>query len=236
MRDDPDRVWRPEELVAYVLDAEPVAEAGGAHAYADTNYVLLGMVIERITGDALTRQIWERLLLPLELFDTLPSDRRALPGLVPSFLPEDNVFGVGERSLENGVYVINPQFEWAGGGYYSTAGDLARWGAALYTKGAFPAELWEELTSGVAMGETGDRYGLGVMLRSTENGPTLGHGGTMIGYLSQLEFFLDHEVAIAVQVNCDRGLLSEGRGPRDLVARAVESVIAGLAERGQATP
>ncbi len=232
VRDEPDRVWQPEELLAYVFDAEPVASAGEAMAYADTNYVLLGMVIEHITKNALYREIWRRVLLPLGLSDTLPSDRRTLPGLIPGFMSENDPFGMGARSLENGVYVINPQFEWAGGGYYSTTRDLALWGVQLFTKKAFPEHLWTDFIDGVDFGSQGDRYGLGVMLRSTERGPTLGHGGTMIGYLSQLEYFVDHGLAVAVQLNCDVAMLREDQNPRDLVARAVDVVLGTLDQSG----
>ena len=47
---DMQRVWRPEELVAYVLDTEPLFPAGAGWSYADTNYILVGMIIERVTG------------------------------------------------------------------------------------------------------------------------------------------------------------------------------------------
>ena len=79
---DPDRVWKPEELVAYVLDAKPLFAAGKGYAYADTDYILVGMAAEKAGGKPLFAEVERRLLKPLKLDKTTPSDKRVIPGLV----------------------------------------------------------------------------------------------------------------------------------------------------------
>jgi D-alanyl-D-alanine carboxypeptidase len=51
-RQEPERVWRPDELVAYVLDRPARSSVGGGWAYSDTNYILLGMVLEKAAGES----------------------------------------------------------------------------------------------------------------------------------------------------------------------------------------
>src|SRR5690606_26421272 len=117
----PDRMWEPEEQIAYVLDSDPPFAAGQGWTYSDTNYILLGLIIEEITGTTLNAEIGRRVLDPLGLEETRPSDSRRLPGLVQGYAGPDNPFGGTDAMIHDGVFAINPQFEWAGGGYYTSA-------------------------------------------------------------------------------------------------------------------
>jgi D-alanyl-D-alanine carboxypeptidase len=98
--------------------------------------------------------------------------------------------------------VINPQFEWAGGGFASTAADLARWAAALYDGRVLEAEWVAQMLEGVpARLGPGVRYGLGAIIQETPLGLTFGHSGFFPGYLTQMAYYPDHRIAVAVQVN-----------------------------------
>jgi D-alanyl-D-alanine carboxypeptidase len=200
---NPDKVWKPAELVAYILDMKPPFDAGKGWDYSDTNYIVLGMIIERITGSTYYAEARKRLLGPLKLRDTVPSDSRMVPGLVQGYAGPNNPFGGTDAMIgANGKFVINPQFEWCGGGMASTAEDLARWEKALYEGKAFAPALLEEMKKGVpARLGPGAKYGLGVILRPTPLGETLGHSGFFPGYLTESMYFLEHRVAVAVQVN-----------------------------------
>ncbi|KPK01149.1 MAG: hypothetical protein AMS20_14185 [Gemmatimonas sp. SG8_28] len=104
--------------------------------------------------------------------------------------------------LVDGVFAFNPQFEWTGGGIASTAEDLARWGKALYEGRAFDATLLPVMLDGVpARLGPNTRYGLGVIIRATPLGESWGHSGFFPGYLTELAYFPEHRVAVAVQVN-----------------------------------
>jgi D-alanyl-D-alanine carboxypeptidase len=204
LREKPDKVWKPEELIAYVLDKNPLFPAGQGWSYADTNYILVGMIIERETKQTCYELIRRRLLEPLKLKQTVPSDRRALPGLITGYSQPNSPFGFEGRFLRDGKGVINPQCEWAGGGFVSTAGDLARWAKALYEGKAFGEEMRKQMLAGVpAKTGRGDKYGLGVQIRQTAPGLSYGHGGWFPGYLSEMEYFPEKRVAIAVQFNTD---------------------------------
>ena len=59
---NPDKVWRPEELVSYLLDEKAPFEAGKGWDYSDTNYIVLGMIIERVTGKKFYDEAQRRIL------------------------------------------------------------------------------------------------------------------------------------------------------------------------------
>ena len=177
---DPFKVWKPAEMVAYVLDTKPLFPAGSSFSYADTNYILVGMIIERITGLTYYGVLDERILRPLALRDTTPSDRPDLPGLVCGHTTPDNPFRVPDRTLVDGRYPMNPQVEWTGGGLISTSADLARWAAALYAGDVLPPAAREQMlqTGPSNLGE-GVRYGLGAI--TWDRPPRTGLGAHRLG-------------------------------------------------------
>jgi D-alanyl-D-alanine carboxypeptidase len=87
LKGDPDRDWTPAERLAFVLDARPLFPVGKGWSYADTDYIAVGMVAERAGGKPLFAEVERRLLKPLKLDGIVPSDRRAIPGLVPRCTP-----------------------------------------------------------------------------------------------------------------------------------------------------
>ncbi len=197
----PDKVWRPEEQLAYLFDTEAPFAPGEGWDYSDTNYLILGMIIERLTGRTYHAELRRRVLEPLELTRTVPSDRRRIPGLAQGYAGARNPFGPSEM-IDDGMFAFNPQFEWTGGGVASTGADLARWAWALYRGGAFdPALLPVMLEAVPARLGPNARYGLGVIVRPTPMGASWGHSGFFPGYLAEVAYFPEHELAVAVQVN-----------------------------------
>ena len=90
---EPDHVWSPAERVSYILDTTAPFAAGAGWDYSDTNYIVLGMILEKITGRDLYTQVEERFLKPLKLSRTVPSDRREARGVVQGYAGPQNSFG-----------------------------------------------------------------------------------------------------------------------------------------------
>jgi D-alanyl-D-alanine carboxypeptidase len=200
---NPDKVWKPEELVAYILDTQAPFAAGKGWDYSDTNYIVLGMIMEKVTGKKFYDLAKTRVLDPLKLADTRPSDRPKIKGLVQGYAGANNPFGGKDAVLENGKFIINPQFEWTGGGYASTTADLARWAKMMYEGKGFPPDMLPEMLNGTSAPMLGreTRYGLGVILRPTRAGLSYGHSGFFPGYMTDMMYFPEHKIAVAVQVN-----------------------------------
>ncbi len=200
---NPDKVWKPEELVAYLFDAKAAFEAGKGWDYSDTNYIVLGMIIERVTGKKYYDEAKKRILKSLKFERTFPQDKREIKGLIQGYAGEKNPFGGTDAMINNGKFAINPQFEWTGGGMVSNAEDLARWAKAMYEGKAFDPTLLPQMLDGVAAPMLGreTKYGLGVIIRPTRAGLTYGHSGFFPGYMTDMMYFPEHKIAIAVQVN-----------------------------------
>jgi len=208
MKADPNKIWKPEELVAYILGKPALFAAGAEWSYADTNYILAAMVFEKATGRKYYDDLQRRVLTPFALKDTIPSDRRVLAGVIPGYSNPRGPFGVPGRTMVGRESVLNPQMEWTGGGVASTPADLARWAKLLYEGKVLSAASMKELFAGVDAskgrgGSPGEKYGLAVQMRPSQWGMTWGHDGWFPGYLTEVLYYPDRRTAIAVQVNTD---------------------------------
>ncbi len=202
---DPDRRWLPRELLEFVMGDDPLFPAGTGWAYADTNYILLGMIIEAVTGRAYYDLAAEWINGPLGLTDTIPSNSRVVPGVVQGTVELGKRLGVGDRALKNGRFTYNVQFEWCGGGFASTATDLARWAHIRFSDRLMGARAVKDMSNTVpapALG-SGVNYGLGVMIHGSPLGTMYRHDGFMPGFLTTMAYFPDHDMAVAIQVNTD---------------------------------
>jgi len=202
---NPARVWKPEELLAYVLDEKPAFKAGEGWEYSDTNYIVLAMIIEQVTGKKYYDLATDRILKPFHLTHTMPSNQRKLKGLVQGYAGKDNPFGgKNEVIADDGEFIINPQFEWTGGGIYSTSLDLAKWGKLLYEGKAFDPSYLSAMEDGVPAKMLGANasYGLGVIIRQSQKYGTLyGHSGFFPGYMTEMYYFPKYKMCFAVQTN-----------------------------------
>ena len=204
----PDARLVPDELIALVLDEKPLFSAGRGYAYSDTNYILAGMIIEKVTGNSYYAELDRRFLEPLKLVRTRPADRRRLPGLVPGYIRGESPFGLPHKVMKDGILVYNPASEWTGGGLISNPGDLVRWARMLYTGRAIPGDYLDDLLDSVPKDRPqrerygpSVRYGLGVTIRESRFGTAYGHRGWTPGYLSIFEFYPAHDLAVALQIN-----------------------------------
>jgi len=131
-----------------------------------------------------------------------------------------------ERIIEEGVFHYNPQFEWCGGGYASSASDLARWAALLYGGEAFEGDYLRTMLEAVPVApDSKTRYGLGVFVRDTELGPLYGHDGVMTGYTATMGYLPEKRIAFALMLNTDDGRVLGRplhRAALELVALALE--------------
>ena len=204
---NPMKVWTPEERLAYLFGETAKFEPGKGWDYSDTNYIVLGMIIEKVTGKKFFDESNRRIIKPLKLSDTIPQEGPVMKGVVQGYAGANNPFGGKDAMIQNGKFVVNPQLEWTGGGYASTSVDLARWAKMMYEGKAFDASLLPQMLDGVAAPMLGKetKYGLGVIIRQTPAGRSYGHSGFFPGYLTDMMYFPDERVAIALQVNTSVG-------------------------------
>ncbi len=221
-----DRFFSPELLIECILDQAPLFEAGKGWAYTDTGYILLGLVIEAVTGSSYYEELERRFLKPLKLDMTNPSDRMVLPGLVAGYAAQNNVFGLPGKTVdESGILVWNPVVEWTGGGLVSTSHDLAIWAKLLYEGHAMQSDYLTDLFQSVPTSndESKVRYGAGVLIEQEDSlSQRWGHGGVIPGYSSSMRYYPKYGVAIAFQMNTDNDISAFAR---DMEHRLAEIVI-----------
>ncbi|HEX6747753.1 MAG TPA: serine hydrolase domain-containing protein [Longimicrobium sp.] len=211
----PMKRWTPAERISYLLGTQAPFEAGRGWDYSDTNYIVLGAIIERITGSTLEQEIRRRVLEPNRFADVIPSDTVVLPGVVQGYAGPDNDFGHEPRMIRDGRFIVNPQLEWAGGGYATSASDLARWAALLWGGKEIPQAMLAQVVDGVAapMLGAGTKYGLGVIVREGPLGTSYGHSGFFPGYFTDVRYYPRQDFAVAMQVNSSaRGALTRPLG------------------------
>ena len=202
---DADKVWKPEALLSYIFDTDPEFKVGEGFAYSDTNYIILAMLIETITGNSLYDEVQKRVLDKAGLQHVVPQTTRTYNNLAQGYNALDDPFFPGLQLDETGKSHYNLQFEWAGGGLVITTHDLAVLAKKIYEGDMFDADLLDDYFKGIDAGRMGGQWGLGVHIRETPHGTVYGHSGFMPGYITNMMYFPKDEFAVCYQLNTSDG-------------------------------
>ena len=177
---EPRRRWTPRELVRSALSLGQVATPGERFAYASTNYVLLGLIVERATGTSLERQLRRRILAPLGLRETSFAPGTRIPGRhANGYAPSQHDGIVGSLATARDLSTASASWAWAAGALVSSAPDLSRFLDALLHGRLLPAGLMTLMRP-----PPGGRYGLGLAAFETPCGRAIGHTGNLLGTVS----------------------------------------------------
>ncbi len=206
---NPDRNWTPAELVLMADQFGPAFKPGaeGMWKYSSTNYVILGMLVEQVTGRTLAEEMRQRIFDPLKLRHTFFAPDEAFQGTLAQ--------GYIDASDQADVSMT---FVFGTGNLISTASDLRRFAEALFDGQLLPAESLALMTAAVdtggayAMPEL--QYGLGLMQarlnvgagphgaqRPDEISTVLGHIGGIAGFRSAVWWVPESKIAIALSLN-----------------------------------
>ena len=209
LKTNPYRKREPVEALMSIGGSKATNEVGKGWSYSDTNYIVLGLIIEKVSGKKFYDVVNTEILTPLKLSDTIPAQGPMIKRLIPGYIGSNNFFGLPTKTVVDGKYGMDPSFEWCGGGFVTTSGDLASWLFELHAGTVLPPKTHQLLVSPVDFrtGQAADAgYGLGSFVWQSKNGLYYGHAGIMPGYLTQIEYSQKHKFAIAFQTNTDEGL------------------------------
>src|SRR4051794_25686776 len=178
------RSWRPRELVALIAGQPPDFAPGSAWSYSNTGYILLGLIVERVTGQRLERELRRRIFGPLDMRAT--SAETDFPFLLGPHangysLPLDDQLNPIEGPLFD-ITVLNPSLAWAAGDVISNVEDLARFFSALLAGRLLPAALLAQMKTPFAVTPGAAGYGLGLIVAPSPCGPLFGHDGGIPGF------------------------------------------------------
>ena len=214
---EPYRVWKPEKLTQVGIKGSPLFDPGTKWHYSNTNTVMLGLVLEQLTGETIGELYRERIIEPLGLEGT------SFPDLADSSVPEPHAQGYTLQDQSSGADPIDatdwsPSVAWTAGEMISTVEDLLAYGRALGTgEGLLPPEQQAERLDSFISDlpplnqpplEGTLAYGLGLGI---DRG-WVGHNGEIPGYNTYLFYHPDLDAVVAVEVNSD---ISSGDCPQD---------------------
>jgi D-alanyl-D-alanine carboxypeptidase len=209
---DPTKVWTPEELLAIAFKRPPPFAPGTQYEYCNTNYVLLGLIVEKLEAAPLAKVLQNRSFGPLGMKHTL------LPANTSNAIPEPYahgyLYGSSSYALVDAPYPAdlqaaakagtlkpnddtwqNPSFAFATGNAISTAGDLAIWMRALVGGKLFDADHRRQWLGSLEPVDPskplGQKYGYGISEITFGPNSLYFHGGEMPGYNS----FMGHDPA-----------------------------------------
>ncbi len=178
-REQPSLIWTPECLLSFETKEE--CSPGFDFEYNNANYVLLGLIIEKLTGDTFENQVSKRILVPLGLnsttFPVKSSDISKPYATGHDYNPETGV--ISDLSLR-----INPSWAWCSGNGVSTATDMMVWLKAFLGGYGISEKLLYEQLDFRPVTYDGIDYGLGVMNKYT----AIGHNGNFAGIYTALAF------------------------------------------------
>ena len=192
--------FTPDELVAFVARDTLIGEPGAHYSYSDTHFIIVGMILETVTGTPYVELVRQRVIEPLSLQSTQMLVGRRFEHLTTGY--EKGPFGGPAATGRDGTLNRNIDYEWAAGGIVTTPQDLARLFSALgndelpgvrdlMMNDANPINVEHQVF-----------YGLGVFVRYYDGGHyRLFHGGGFAGYRSAALFDSRTGYAIAIQAN-----------------------------------
>jgi D-alanyl-D-alanine carboxypeptidase len=204
----------PRQIVEAALAKPAYFEPGKGFHYSNTNYTLLGMVVEKASGEKLSAALRSRTHGKLGLTRTFLDGEETLP--------EPLVTGFDTKGRDV-TQAEHPSEPWAAGSMVASVGDVSRYHFALFGGGLLAPAAQEALTKdAVATGMFGTSYGAAAFMTNgtVDLGPTVGHGGDIEGFHTDSLYFTSHRTAISAVVNAD------GADPSAVVMAVAKALLA----------
>ena len=193
MRANPTRVWTPRQLIDLGFQAGYDSIPGKGWGYSNTNTLIIGRIIEQITGNSLSVEIENRIIRPLDLGNT---------GFITSGISLPGVHGRGYYFIdyipgEDFTEYFDASVYWAAGSAYSTPRDLQKFAEALVGGGLLPDSLQYRRLNKDFYQMPDVAYGLGI----AKQGTFYGHSGEMPGYMTNMYHSNDKQCTIIIYYN-----------------------------------
>lgn len=193
---DPRRAFTPEELVGYVKDLPLQLRPGTTVNYSNTNTVLLGMVIEKVSGSRLSDVIDTKIATPLGMEHT------SFP--MTNAFPTPHAQGYTNQTLDESVTAAtdwNPSWGGAAGAMISSLDDMRIWVPALAKGDLLTDDTQKQRLQTVNLSEGDDSSGYGLGLFNS--GGWIGHNGSLPGYKTVSVYLPEKDTTLVVFINTD---------------------------------
>jgi len=210
------KAYTTEEMIAQFKDLPSPSRPGEKWAYNNSGYVLVGAVIEKVTGKPWYVNVEERIAKPLGLttiqYGTVET---RTPHMARGYTDKDGKIVPSQ--------IINMSVPHAAGALIGSVEDLAKWNAALRHGKVIPAGLYAKMNSPTTLpdGST-EKYGFGMSMREVRSRPALGHSGGIFGFSTDSLYLPKEDVFVAVFANSDSPATAPGMVVQQLAALAID--------------
>ncbi|MET7986394.1 MULTISPECIES: serine hydrolase domain-containing protein [unclassified Streptomyces] len=211
---NPQRVFTPRELLAYGYKHPNTFAPGTQFEYCNSNLILLGLVIEKVSGHKLRDVIDRRVLRPAHLRHTLFPKGNEFPEPHPQGYTDQTLTGATANATN-----WNPSWAWAAGAMISNLRDLRHWAKVVATGTLLSPETQAQRLKTLPTGFPGTTYGLGIFNASG----WIGHNGSLPGYETVTVYLPSKKATLVIMLNTDSTY--QGQEPSTLVARAVTQIV-----------
>ncbi|MER5498917.1 MULTISPECIES: serine hydrolase domain-containing protein [unclassified Streptomyces] len=211
---DPRRPFTPQELLAYSFGHPPQFRPGEKFEYSNTNAILLGLVVEKVSGLPLAEYLERNVFGPAGMHHTFLPRGTEFPAPHAQGYTDQTANGRTRNATD-----WNPSWAWAAGGAISDQRDLRVWARVLATGTLLtPATQAERLKTGPSgLPDTG--YGLGVF----DVHGWIGHNGSLPGYESLVVYLPETRTTLVVLLNTDTDY--RGSEPSTLFGEAITRIV-----------
>ncbi|GAA4833356.1 serine hydrolase domain-containing protein [Kitasatospora terrestris] len=211
---DPQRTFTPQEVLAYGYKHDNTFDPGAQFQYSNSNLILLGLVVEKVSGRPLAEFIHDRVLRPAHLRHTLFPVGNEFPDPHPRGYTDQTLSGATEDATD-----WNPSWAWAAGSMISDLQDLRHWAEVVATGRLLSPGTQAQRLKFLPTGVPGTSYGLGIL----ETGGWIGHNGSIPGYETVTVHLPAQKATLVLMMNTDSS--SGGQEPSTLIARAITEII-----------
>lgn len=184
----------PEELLQYFMNRSPYFEPGTQWSYCNSGYILLGIIIENVSGMSYADFIKKNILDPLGMKNTLyDADNLDFPNKAVGY---NDVISCPPQVSP----LLHPSVAFAAGGIFSSVADMYKWDQALYTNRLVSSETLNRIfTPGLG------NYGYGWVIDTLDIAGQpynqIGHGGSSLGYHSLISRLVDEKTTLIILQN-----------------------------------
>jgi D-alanyl-D-alanine carboxypeptidase len=175
--------------------------------YSNTNYVIAGVIVEKVSGMPLLQFLSQRVFTPLQMKSVADTDANKLPPTDPTGYFRYALGPLRPSPKEGSGWMF------AAGELAMTAEDLAKWDISIIDQSVMkPASYREMETDVVLKNGLGSRYGLGVRVLDSNGHRVLEHGGEVMGFVADNIVMPDDKIAVVVLTNQDASQAASGIG------------------------
>ncbi len=249
---EPQKAWTPEELLAIGFSHPPNFDPGERFEYCNTNTVLLGVIIEKLTEMSASDAFKQRIFEPLGLRHTSLPDRT--DSSIPDPHPQGYAFGTNVSTIDtyalppaeqaaaiagtlkpNNETNANPSWAWTAGGAISTVGDLATYVKALVGGGLLDEKRQKIRLDSIQPTDPANPDAAGYGLGIARFGPAvMGHDGQLPGFMTFMGYDPQAENTIIVATNL--ATVPEGDGSALVLAKAIIATLYGASSVPEGSP